>query len=155
MDNKKTVAATPIQVDPETADAIIKAVIEKVNAHTDEVLAKMDKKSVAVEKADVRAAVEEVLAEEKKAKETKTEAKAGEPKEEPTEEKKVEIVDSEKKDDGKIKFSWRGFLKYAAIGAAGVGAGAAGKTIYDKIKVRKAAKTEYVDASYDVSADYN
>lgn len=47
-------------------------------------------------------------------------------------------------DDGKIKFSWRGFFKYAAIGAAGMAAGVVGKTLLDDRKVKRALARQEV-----------
>ena len=150
MDNKKTMDVKVTHLPDEQVEAIINAVTEKTSKHIDEVLAKLDNKSVVVAKSDVRKALEELLAEEKKATETAKETTPEEKKE-----TKVEILDDEKKEEKFRIFSF-GALKFLGAGFLGVGAGVAGKTVYDNLKAKKAAKSEYIDASYDVSApDYN
>ena len=154
MDNKKTMDVKVTHLPDEQVEAIINAVTEKTSKHIDEVLAKLDNKSVVVAKSDVRKALEELLAEEKKATET-TKETAKETTPEEKKETKVEILDDEKKEEKFRIFSF-GALKFLGAGFLGVGAGVAGKTVYDNLKATKAAKSEYIDASYDVSApDYN
>ena len=150
MDNKKTAEVKVMQLADEQVESIINAVVEKTNKHVDEMIAKLDGKSVVVQKSDVRKALEDLMAEEKKAEEK---AKAETPAVKT--ENKVQIIDDESEED-KVKFPIRVFLKYLGIGAVGAGIGVAGKMVYDDRKAKKAAGEGYVDASYDVStADYN
>ena len=150
MDNKKQIELTLASLPQEDVDALMNKIIEATNKHTDEKLAQIDNKAVAVQASDVNKAVEEVLS--KKEATVKT---APEAKKEDVKTAKVEVVNDVKEED-EFKLSPLGVLKFALVGAAGIGAGWFGKTIYDDHKAKKAAKAEYIDASYDVStADYN
>lgn len=134
--NKKPAPVKVVRMPKDQVKEVMDGLITHVDKHIEETVAKLDNKSAAVNKSDVKKSVREVLNEAEK-KSAPEDAKAVEEVEEVEEVKAVE-----KEDDGKLRFKlgFKQAMKYAAVGICSFGAGVTGKTIYDKVQMNKKIK---------------
>ena len=148
--NKKPAPVKVVRMPEDQVKEIMDGLITHVDKHIEETVAKLDNKSVAVNKSDVKKSVKEVLTEKKVIPEE------AEEKEEVKEVKEVkEVEEVEEEDDGNLQFDWKQVGKYFLAGLFGFGAGAAGKVAYDKVQMnRKAKKAEAAMSSANYEGIY-